>query len=231
MISENIKLVERELLAACEKVHRERNTVTLIAVSKTKPAEMLIEAADCGITEFGENKVQEIVDKTKVAKLNDMHFHMIGHLQKNKVRKAVLLSSMIHSVDTLELAECINSEAARIDKIQDILLEVNIASEETKFGITKELLPDFAEEIGKLRNVRLRGLMTVAPYTENGETNRPFFREMRQLLVDINERSIDNVTMDVLSMGMSGDFSIAIEEGATHVRVGTRIFGERNYNI
>lgn len=229
MIRNNLEQVREQIRLACKRAGREEASVTLLAVSKTKPAEMLVEAHECGATEFGENKVQEIAEKAERLGTEDYHFHMIGHLQKNKVKKAVLLSVMIHSVDSLELARCIDREAEKLSKRQDILLEVNVAEEDSKFGIKTEEIEPLAREIARLPHVRLRGFMTVAPYTENPEDNRKYFREMHDLLVDINGKCIDNVHMDILSMGMSGDYTVAIEEGATHIRVGTGIFGERDY--
>lgn len=229
MIRNNLEQVRARLRLACERAGRDEASVTLLAVSKTKPAEMLMEARRCGATEFGENKVQEIVEKAERLGTEEYHFHMIGHLQKNKVRKAVQLSVMIHSVDSLELAQCIDREAEKLSKRQDILLEINAAGEDSKFGIRPEETEPLVREIARLPHVRLRGLMTVAPYTDDPENNRKYFKQMHDLLVDINGKCIDNIHMDVLSMGMSGDYAVAIEEGATHVRVGTAIFGERNY--
>lgn len=229
MIRNNLEQVREQIRLACKRAGREETSVTLLAVSKTKPVEMLVEAHECGATEFGENKVQEIVEKAERLGTEDYHFHMIGHLQKNKVKKAVLLSVMIHSVDSLELALCIDREAEKLSKRQDILLEVNVAEEDSKFGIKAEEVEPLVREIARLSHVRLRGFMTVAPYTDNPENNRKYFKEMHDLLVDINGKCIDNVHMDILSMGMSGDYTVAIEEGATHIRVGTGIFGERNY--
>ena len=138
---------------------------------------------------------------------------------------------MIQSVDSVSLAEEINKQAAKIDKVQDILLEINVAEEESKFGITVDSAEETVRAIAGLTNIRLRGFMTVAPYTEDPETNRPYFRRLAQLMVDINAQNIDNIHVDILSMGMSGDYGVAVEEGATYIRVGTYLFGERNYNI
>lgn len=229
MIQENIAEVEANIALACEKAGRSRDSVTLIAVSKTKPLSMLVEAYDCGMREFGENKVQEICEKAEALTNPEYHFHMIGHLQTNKVKKAVLYSTCIHSVDSLNLAETINKEAAKLGKIQDILLEVNIAEEESKFGLTEDTSVTLAKTCTELKNIRLRGLMTVAPYTDDMETNRPYFRRLRELKDRINSEL--GLSMDMLSMGMSGDYPVAISEGATHVRVGTNIFGARNYSI
>lgn len=230
MIIEALEDVERSIIAACNRSGRNREDVTLIAVSKTKPSSMIEEATSAGIVHFGENKVQEMSEKSQVLCELPIRWHMIGHLQKNKVKKAVSIATLIHSVDTISLAYEIDKEAAKQNKLQDILLELNLAGEESKFGLSPDDLLPTIRELSTMKNIRIRGLMTVAPYTENPETNRCYFRQMKQLAVDINAENIDNISMDILSMGMSGDYEIAIEEGATHVRIGSKIFGERNYN-
>ena len=229
MIKENLRYVQENIKKACERVGRNPDEVTLIAVSKTKPLSMIEEAYAAGMLEFGENKPQELRDK---AKLWDapVHWHMIGTLQSNKIKYVVGTACMIHSVDSLALALAIEKEAAKKELIMDILLEVNVAEEESKHGFSEEELLSVVKEIAALPHLRLRGLMTVAPYTENAEKNRIYFRKMKELLVDINNKNIDNISMDSLSMGMSSDYEVAIEEGATMVRVGTGIFGERNYS-
>ncbi len=231
MIIEALADIERSIQASCNRSGRGRENVTLIAVSKTKPSSMIEEAASAGIEHFGENKVQEMSEKSQVLCDLPIQWHMIGHLQKNKVKKAVSIATLIHSVDSVSLAYEIDKEAAKINKLQDILLEVNLAGEESKFGLRAEDVLPTIRELAALKNVRIRGLMTVAPYTEEPETNRCYFRQMKQLAVDINAENIDNINMDILSMGMSGDYEIAIEEGATHVRIGSKIFGERNYEL
>ena len=160
----------------------------------------------------------------------DIRWHMIGHLQTNKVKYIVGRVSLIHSVDSLHLAQEIEKQAAKLDVIVPILIEVNIAEEESKFGIHKEETISLVREVATLPHIRIQGLMTIAPYVENPEDNRAYFRGIKQLSVDIARENIDNVSMDCLSMGMTGDYEVAIEEGATMVRVGTGIFGERNYN-
>jgi pyridoxal phosphate enzyme (YggS family) len=225
MIKDNIE----EILKEIEANEPSKGDVTLICVSKTKPLEMVKEAYDAGQRNFGENKVQEIVAKAPEMP-SDAIWHMIGHLQKNKVKKAVQYASVIHSVDSLELAEVINNEAEKIGKVQDILLEINIASEESKYGIKPEEAVDLAIKVMTLSNIRLRGFMCVAPFTDNPEDNRKYFSKMKKILVDTRSRSIDN-DIDMLSMGMSGDYQVAIQEGATHVRIGTSIFGARDYSI
>ncbi|MCI8280438.1 MAG: YggS family pyridoxal phosphate-dependent enzyme [Lachnospiraceae bacterium] len=230
MLRENLENVEKNITLACEKAGRARQEVTLIAVSKTKPVSMLQEVYQAGIREFGENKVQELSEK-QPSLPQDIHWHMIGHLQRNKVKYIVGTVSLIHSVDSLRLAEEISSQAVKKSLCQDILVEVNIAQEESKFGISKEETFQLVENISKLPNIHICGLMTIAPFVENPEENRIYFRKMRDLSVDIAHKNIDNVDMDILSMGMTGDYMVAIEEGATMVRVGTGIFGERNYQI
>lgn len=230
MLCENLKKVEDNVDAACRKAGRSRDEVTLIAVSKTKPVEMLSTIYNQGIRDFGENKVQEMCDKMEQLP-SDIRWHMIGHLQTNKVKYIVGHTTLIHSVDSLHLAKEIEKQAEKKDVTVDILVEVNIAEEESKFGIHKEETYELVRQIAALPHVHICGLMTIAPYVENPEDNRMYFRGIRQLSVDIVEQNIDNVDMDVLSMGMTGDYMVAIEEGATMVRVGTGIFGERNYNI
>lgn len=229
MIKENLSEVRANIKAACERSNRNSSEVTLIAVSKTKPVEMIYEAIACGETEFGENKVQEMCDKIEVIK-EPVHWHLIGHLQTNKVKYIVDKAYLIHSVDSYHLAQKIQDEAEKKNVDVDILVQVNVANEETKFGLATEETVDMVEKISKLSRVHIKGLMTIAPFVENPEENREIFRKIKQLSVDINHKNIDNVDMSVLSMGMTGDYEVAIEEGATHVRVGTGIFGERNYN-
>lgn len=204
------------------------NNVTLIAVSKFKPASDIQKLYDIGVRDFGENKVQELCDKYEVLP-KDIKWHLIGHLQTNKVKYIVDKVELIHSVDSVRLAETIEKEAAKKDVTVNILLQVNVANEETKFGMdTKEVL-EMVKQVSMFSHLRIKGLMTIAPFVENSEENREIFKKMKQLSVDINNKNIDNVCMNILSMGMSGDYGVAIEEGATMVRVGTSIFGERNY--
>ena len=228
MLKENLANVEKNIEQACKNAGRSRDEVTLIAVSKTKPVEMLQEIYDENIRDFGENKVQELCSKMEQLP-SDIRWHMIGHLQRNKVKYIVGKVELIHSVDTYRLAEEIDIQAKKQNVIVPILVEVNIAHEESKFGISAEDAILLVEEISKLENIRIKGLMTIAPYVENPEDNRLYFRKIKQLSVDITNKNIDNVFMEILSMGMTGDYMVAIEEGATMVRVGTGIFGERNY--
>ena len=228
MIRENLNIIEKNIDAACSRSGRARKDVTLIAVSKTKPVEMLREAYDYGCRDFGENKVQELVEKYD-SMPDDVRWHMIGHLQRNKVKYIVDKVYMIHSVDSLKLAEEISKEAVKKNVTVSILVEVNIAGEESKFGTTSEEAVSLVENITQLPNILVKGLMTIAPYVENSEENRLYFAKLKQIYVDIIHKNIDNVFMEELSMGMTGDYEVAIEEGATYIRVGTGIFGERQY--
>ena len=230
MIRENIEHVENTIDEACRQSGRNRSEVTLIAVSKTKPVEMLKEAYETGCRDFGENKVQELVDKYEVLP-KDIRWHMIGHLQRNKVKYIVDKVYLIHSVDSLRLAEEISKEAAKKNVDVNILVEVNVAGEETKFGTGCEEAKQLVRDIAQLPHVHIQGLMTIAPYVENSEENRIYFQQLKKLSVDISIENIDNVSMKVLSMGMTGDYAVAVSEGATYVRVGTGIFGERNYAV
>lgn len=230
MLAQNVIEVEKNIQAACKRAKRAREEVTLIAVSKTKPVSDIEEVLTTGILDYGENKVQELTDKYEVLP-KDIRWHMIGHLQRNKVKYLMGKVTMIHSVDSLRLAEQIEHEAAKADTIVSVLIEVNVAREESKFGTTCSDAIALVEAAAKLPHLKIKGLMTIAPFTENPEENRIYFRKLKQLSVDIKSKNIDNVDMDELSMGMTGDYEVAIEEGATMVRVGTGIFGERNYRI
>lgn len=250
MMKDNIIDIEQKIQAACDRSGRNRSEVTLIAVSKTKPEEMLQEAYELGMRNFGENKVQELVQKYDDLQdkfHGEVNWHLIGHLQRNKVKYIIDKVAFIHSVDSLRLVQQIEEEAEKKSIICDILVEVNIAGEDTKFGISPEEVIPFITDISKFSHIRIRGLMTIAPYVENPEKNRMYFRKLRELYVDIKTKNIDNIGngniskyaiskpelehFDTLSMGMTGDFEVAIEEGATLVRVGTGIFGERDYSI
>ena len=230
MLRENLQEVEERIQEACRRAGRDRREVTLVAVSKTKPVGMLKEAYDLGVRVFGENKVQEIREKYE-ALPKDIEWHMIGHLQTNKVKYIVDKVSLIHSVDSLRLAETIEKEAVKHNRTVDILLEVNVAEEESKFGIKTSEVLALAENVVQLPHIRLRGLMTIAPFVENPEKNRAIFANLHDLYVDIKDKNIDNGTFSILSMGMTNDYEVAIEEGATMVRVGTGIFGARDYSI
>ena len=229
-LKSNYQNVQNEIKSACERSKRTFEDVVLIAVSKTKPVEMLQEIYDCGCKDFGENKVQELIEKYEVLP-KDIRWHMIGHLQTNKVKYIVDKVYMIHSVDSVKLAKEISKEACKKNVTVKILLEVNVAEEETKFGITTQETLSFYQEVSRLPGLEVCGLMTIAPYVENSEENRQYFVNLRYLNIDITTQNKDNKYRKFLSMGMTGDYQVAIEEGATHVRVGTGIFGTRNYNI
>ncbi len=229
MLKERLLNVQENIQNACKKSGRNENDVTLIAVSKTKPVEILQEAYDLGVRIFGENKVQEMTQKYELMP-KDVQWHFIGHLQTNKVKYIVDKVELIHSVDSIKLAETIEKEAAKKNCVVRILVEVNVSQEESKFGVKEEELLSFIEKVSNFKHIKVEGLMTIAPYTENPEENRPIFSRLHQLSVDISDKNIDNVNVSILSMGMTNDYEVAIEEGATFVRVGTGIFGARDYS-
>ena len=229
-IAENLSLVEEKIAAACARAGRKREEVKLIAVSKTHPVGAIKEAMRCGIRSFGENKVQELRDKMEELG-EDLDWHLIGHLQTNKVKYVVGRVSLIHSLESTRLAEAIEKEACKRAVTADVLVEVNIAAEDTKFGVLPENVEEFVREVAKFEHIRVVGLMTVAPITQESEENRKYFKNLNKIMVDLNSKNIHNVSMNVLSMGMTGDYETAIEEGATLVRVGTGIFGHRDYSI
>ena len=224
----NYSTIKQEIDSLCKKIERNPEEITLIAVSKTKPVMAIQEIYDMGCRDFGENKVQEIIEKYEQLP-KDIKWHMIGHLQTNKVKYIIDKVEYIHSVDSYRLGEEINRQAIKHNKTIKILLEVNVAEEESKFGYSKDTLWNEIIELAKLPKIKICRLMTVAPYTENEESNRKYFKAIKDLSVDITKKNIDNVNMDVLSMGMSGDYKCAIEEEATMIRVGTSIFGDRIY--
>lgn len=225
-IAMNYAEVKSRMEAACVRAGRDPKEVTLIAVSKTKPVSMLMEAYEAGARTFGENKVQEITEKFPQMP-EDAKFHMIGHLQTNKVGQVIEKAVLIHSVDSVHLAEKIEKEAAKRNMVKEILLEVNVSEEDSKFGLKMEEVIPTLEIIKTFPHVCVKGLMTIAPFVEDAEENRKYFKELYQLYVDIKTKNIDNGTMSVLSMGMTGDYEVAVEEGATMIRVGTGIFGSR----
>ena len=225
-IRENLARVEENIRRACEKANRNREDVTLIAVSKTHPADDVNEAVRAGQRVFGENRVQELKDKAPHCDPSVI-WHLIGTLQSNKVKYLPhLVNGLIHSVDNVKLAQEIDK---RFETPADVLIEVNMAHEETKMGLAPENVEAVLREIAPLPNVRVRGLMTIAPFTDNAETNRVYFAGLRELMERLNRAEILDHEMRELSMGMSGDYPVAIEEGATLIRVGTAIFGARNY--
>lgn len=229
-IAKNIEEIEANVTEAAKKSGRNRADVLVLAVSKTIAVPQIKEAVDCGLNQLGENKVQEIMDKYEPMG-DGVLWHLIGHLQTNKVKYIIDKVTMIHSLESIRLAEEIEKRATQKNIVMDILIEVNMAEEQSKFGVKAKNAENFIREIAKHPHIRVRGLMTVAPFVENPEENRPIFRQLRQLLVDINAKNIDNVNMDTLSMGMTGDYEVAIEEGANIVRVGTGIFGKRFYSV
>ena len=231
MVKENLMEVESRVQAACKRAGRPREDVLLIAVSKTKPVELIREIMETGTKDFGENKVQEMCSKIEEIK-EPLNWHLIGHLQRNKVKYIVDKACLIHSVDSLRLAEEIQKEAVKkgVDKVP-VLIEVNMAQEASKDGINASETEELVREIAKLPNVQIRGLMTIAPFVDDPEENRVHFQAMRRLRDQLRAMDIPGVEMTELSMGMTNDFEVAIEEGATMVRVGTAIFGERNYAI
>ena len=229
-IEDNLRDVEKRIRAACLRSNRNREDVTLIVVSKTKPVSMIREVLELGPIDFGENKPQELRDKYDLLP-NKIRWHMIGNLQRNKVKYVVPRAYMIHSVGSYELAEQIEKESERRGLVMPCLAEVNIAKEASKEGIMSEDAIDFLRRISGFKHIWMEGLMTVAPYVSDPELNRPCFRALRNLAVDIEHENIDNVYMRHLSMGMTGDFEVAVEEGATMIRVGTGILGERDYSL
>ncbi len=227
-IADNLQEVRKKVAGACRRVGRDPSEVQICAVSKKKPAEDMRAAIAAGQTLFGENYVQEIRDK--YAELGgECTIHMIGHLQRNKVKYLTDKVSLIHSVDSLELARQIEKEMAKVSRTMDILLEVNVAGEESKWGFSAKEALQAAKEAGSLPHIRVRGFMTSAPYTEEPESNRGYFRTLHQLFLELGQSGFDGVLADTLSMGMTGDYVVAVEEGSTMVRVGTGIFGRRNY--
>lgn len=230
MLKENLKNVQNNIKKACERVGRKPEEVTLVAVSKMKPLSDIEELLETGQLEYGENYVQELCDKYEnISK--PVHWHMIGHLQTNKVKYIIDKVSMVHSVDSVRLAEAIEKEAAKKDICMPVLIEVNVAGEESKFGLSVEEVLPFLKEISSYEHLQVKGLMTIAPFVANPEENREVFQKLKKLSVDIAAKNINNVNMSVLSMGMTNDYQVAVEEGATMVRVGTGIFGERDYSI
>ncbi len=227
-VQENIIEIQDKLKKAAVRSGRSKDEVLLLAVSKTIDIERIQEAVNAGLTALGENKVQEILDKYEVMG-NNVQWHLIGHLQTNKVKYIIDKVALIHSVENIKLAQEIEKRAAAKNMIANVLIEVNMAQEESKFGLHPADVENFIRNISTMQHICVKGLMTVAPFVENQEENRYYFRRLRELLVDINAKKIDNIHMDTLSMGMTGDYEVAIEEGATIVRVGTGIFGKRFY--
>jgi pyridoxal phosphate enzyme (YggS family) len=226
-INENLKVIQAKIKAAAERSGKKERDITLIAVSKTVDTDRINCAINCGIKHLGENRVQELCDKYEFI-VGEPKWHLIGHLQTNKVKYIIDKVAMIHSVDRLELANEIQKRAERLNKVIDILVQVNIADEESKFGLKTEDTKDFLKQICNYSNLKVKGLMTIAPIAQNQEDIRWVFKDLSKLRIDIVKENIDNIDMDYISMGMSNDFEIAIEEGANIVRVGTAIFGRRS---
>jgi PLP dependent protein len=226
-IQDNVARMEDRIERACCSAGRRRDQVKLIAVSKTFPPERIREAYDAGLRDFGENRVQEAEAKISLLSNLDISWHLIGHLQSNKARLARELFHWVHSVDSARLAHKLNQAVPESGDRLPVLLQVNLAHEETKFGVSAEAAVGLAKEMGELPTIELRGLMLIPPFCEDPQDARPFFRRLRQLANQIDSLALRNVTMRELSMGMSHDFEVAIEEGATMVRVGTAIFGQR----
>lgn len=227
-ITDNVKEVRRRIEAAARSVGRDPSEIKLIGVTKTVSAEKVLEMKDAGVADAGENRVQELLRKHDALAGAGINWHMIGHLQTNKVKYIIDKVALIHSVDSVRLAEEINARASAVNRVVDVLLEVNIAGELSKFGILPDNLEINVKNIGELPNINIRGLMCIAPYVENPQENRVFFHTMRKLVVDINGKMYHNRKMDTLSMGMTQDYQAAVMEGATMIRVGTGIFGLRS---
>lgn len=228
-IAENVKLVKENIAAAAMRCGRDPKDIKLVAATKMNDADRVREAIAAGVDICGENRVQELTEKLAQGAYDGCPLHFIGHLQKNKVKYIVGKVELIHSVDSVSLAQEINRRAAALGLTQDILLEVNIGAEENKSGFAPEELANALDEIAQFSSVRVLGLMAIPPICEISENNRVYFKRMKQLFIDIGQKKYDNVTMLHLSMGMSADYEVAVEEGANLVRVGTGIFGARNY--
>jgi pyridoxal phosphate enzyme (YggS family) len=228
-IKENIDIILDRAEKSCAKSGRSFDDITVIAVSKTVDAEKAREAVEGGLDNLGENRVQELTEKYEKLKDFDIKWHMIGHLQKNKVKYIIGKAELIHSVESLDLAEEIDKRAKKLDLTARVLLELNIGEEESKFGIRAENSAEFARAMEKFENIKVMGLMTVAPFSDNPEDVRWVFRKMKELFNEISDMRLKNFEMRFLSMGMTNDFEIAIEEGSNMIRIGTAIFGARKY--
>lgn len=220
MIKENVPSIRGRIALVCSKINRDFNSITVVAVAKGRTSEQIKEAFEAGITDIGENRVQEAL--TKYYRLPKIKWHMVGHLQTNKVKEAVRIFDLIHSVDSLRVAKEIDKESAKINKIQDVLLEIKTSPETTKFGLKPDEAIEAIKEISGFKNIKIKGLMTIAPLVDNPEKTRPYFRKLREIRDRINE--LMNYELRILSMGMTDDFEVAIEEGSTMVRIGRAIF-------
>lgn len=229
-IRENIETIKLNIKNAKETVSRSSDDITLIAVTKTVDVDKVLEAIECGVTDVGENKPQELARKYEIIG-DKVRWHLIGSLQTNKVKYIIDKVHMIHSLDRVGLCEEIQKRAEKIDRVIDCLVQVNISKEDSKHGLNEEDVIDFIKEVSsKYNNIHIKGLMTMAPFTDEEDKIRIVFKKLKNLSLKIEDLNISNVSMNYLSMGMSNDYKIAIEEGSTIVRVGTSIFGERNYN-
>ena len=227
MLKDRLESVLERIKVAAAGCGRNPESVHLVAVSKTMPSDIVAQAIEAGVETLGENYVQEARAKIETLSALPVKWHYIGHLQSNKAKYAVKLFDLIHSVDSYKLARELNKHAAKIDKVQQILIQVNIAEEKTKSGVSEQETIDLIEDVRQFGNLSIRGLMTMPPYFNAPEKVRPFFAALRNLRDRIEDLAFENVSMAEISMGMTGDFEVAIEEGATLVRVGTAIFGER----
>lgn len=228
-VNKNIEEVEEKINEACKRTNRDRKDINLIAVTKTISVDTISEAIELGMKDIGENKVQEITQKYDLLNNNDLTWHMIGHLQTNKVKYIIDKIDLIHSLDRKSLAKELNKRAKKIDKVINVLLQVNIAEEESKFGLKKENVIDFIDFLKDYPYIKVKGLMVIAPYDEEPENIRHVFKESKTLFEEIKKKELSHIEMKYLSMGMTNDFEIAIEEGANIIRVGTGIFGKRKY--
>ncbi len=233
IIFNNLQNIKRNIADACEKVDRNPNEIKIVAVSKTVDIEKIKEVINYDIDTFGENKVQELTRKYDEINStnNSIKWHMIGHLQTNKVKYIIDKVELIHSLDRIKLAEEINKRALKVNRVIDVLVQVNIGQENSKYGLHPNDVDDFINKIENYKNIRVKGLMAMAPYSSDPEEVRPFFSKMKNIFDKIKEKNIYNVEMKYLSMGMTNDYKIAIEEGANIVRIGTGIFGSRNYKL
>jgi len=225
-IKNNIEQIWKRIDNALARSGRQDDEVTVVAVSKTVGPEMVLKAACNGIINFGENRVQELCQKYDIIK-KDVNWHLIGHLQTNKVKYIIDKVKLIHSVDSVQLAREIQNRAQKAGRIVDILIQLNVSGEDTKFGANPEIVMQLLKSINTYPNIKVKGLMTIGPFTEDSEAVRLVFRELKKIFIDIKKENIDNIDMTYLSMGMSNDFEVAIEEGSNIVRIGTAIFGSR----
>lgn len=226
-IKQNLNIINQNIKNCAEKIGKSEKDILLLGVTKNFDADKINTLKNLGVADFGENKAQELLNK--YSKINDCNWHFIGHLQSNKVKQIIDKVCLIHSVDSLNIAKEIDKRAKEINKIMPILIQINIANEPTKSGILYEQAEDFAKNLLNFSNISLKGLMCIAPFVEKPHLNRDFFKKMKNLFVDINEKNKHNICMEYLSMGMTNDYCVAIEEGANIIRIGTGIFGKRNY--